>query len=176
MNRLLSARKMQRLVRFARVAEDIMTPNPVSIDHTAKVRQAAVVLSEQAISAVPVINEAGRPVGVVSRADIVRVVGGELGTARCALSCESCDNSTIMPQGIRPDQLDPRICDCPTVSDTMTPEVFSIGTDATVLQIVEKLLSENVNRLFVIDNEGTLVGVITALDVIRSLSRCTSAA
>ena len=58
----------------------------------------------------------------------------------------------------------------------MTPEVFSIGTDATVLQIVEKLLSENVNRLFVIDNEGTLVGVITALDVIRNLSRCTSTA
>jgi len=158
------------------VAEDIMTPNPVSIEQTAKVRHAASVLSERSISAVPVINGAGRPVGVISRSDIVRVAGGESNAACCPLSCEHCNNSTIVPRGIRPEELDPGMCDCPTVRDTMTPEVFSIKTDAQVLQIIEKLLSENVNRLFVVDNEGTLVGVITALDVIRSLRCCTSAA
>lgn len=171
MNRLLSVRKIQRLVRFARVAEDIMTPNPVSIDHTAKVQQAAVVLSERAISAVPVINEAGRPVGVVSRTDIVRVAGGELGTARCALSCDDCGRSAIVPRGFRPDELDSTICDCPAVCDIMTPEIFSIRTSASVVRIVEELLSKNVHRLFVVDDNGILVGVVTALDVLRSLRR-----
>lgn len=69
MNNLLNARKTQRPVRFAHVAQNIMAPNPGSIDHTAKVQQAAAVLSDRSISAVPVINEAGRPVGVISRTD-----------------------------------------------------------------------------------------------------------
>ncbi len=176
MNRVLTAHKKQRLAQFERVAEDIMTPNPVSIDHAAKVRHAASVLAERAISAVPVINRAGRPVGVISRADIVRVAGSELSNTCCPLSCEYCSSSTIVPRNVRSEELDPAMCACPTVSDTMTPEVYSIGTDTPVLQIIEKLLSENVNRLFVIDREGTLVGVVTALDVIRSLRRCTQAA
>lgn len=171
MNRLLNAHKLRRLVRFAPVAGDIMTPNPVSIDHFAKVQQGAVVLSERGISAVPVINEAGRPVGVVSRTDIVRAAGGEFGTARCALSCEDCGSSAIVPRDVHSDELDPGICDCPTVSDIMTPEVFSIGTDASVVRIVEELLSKDVHRLFVVDANGVLVGVVTALDVLRSLRR-----
>lgn len=153
-----------------------MTPSPVSIYHTAKVRYAAAVLAERSISAVPVINAAGRPVGVISRADIVRVAGIEVSNAPSALACEYCADLMIVPQGAEPAELDPGMCDCPTVNDTMTPEVFSVGKDAPLLQIIEKLLSENVNRVFVIDNEGTLVGVVTALDVIRSLHRYTTAA
>src|SRR4029078_13063578 len=100
MNRLLNARRLQLLVRFTPVAGDIMTPNPVSIDHFAKVQQGAVVLSERGLSAVPVINEAGSPVGDVSRTDIVRAAGGDFGTARCALSCEDCGSSAIVPRDI----------------------------------------------------------------------------
>jgi CBS domain-containing protein len=171
MNRLLNARQIQRLVRFARVAGDIMTPNPVSIDHTAKVQQAAIALSERGISAVPVINEAGRPVGVVSRTDIVRVAGGAAGVDSCALMCADCGSMAIVPRGIRPDELDPRTCGCPSVSDIMTPEVYSIETDAPVVRIVEELLGKNVHRLFVVDHDGVLVGVVTALDVLRSFRR-----
>jgi CBS domain-containing protein len=48
-----------------------MTPNPLSIGQNATVKEAAAFLSERGFSAAPVIDEAGRPVGVVSRADIV---------------------------------------------------------------------------------------------------------
>ena len=49
-----------------------MTPNPVSIREELTVHEAVVFLTERRISAAPVINEAGRPVGVVSEADILR--------------------------------------------------------------------------------------------------------
>jgi len=56
----------------AGTAEELMTPNPLSISESATAREAAAFLTEREISAVPVINEAGRPVGVLSRADLVR--------------------------------------------------------------------------------------------------------
>jgi predicted transcriptional regulator len=56
----------------AHIASDVMTSNPVSIREELTVHEAVVFLTERKISAAPVINQAGRPVGVVSEADILR--------------------------------------------------------------------------------------------------------
>ena len=50
-----------------------MTRHPLSINESATLREAAAFLTEKGISAAPVISEAGRPVGVLSLADIVRM-------------------------------------------------------------------------------------------------------
>jgi CBS domain-containing protein len=63
---------MNSLTLEAQTAEELMTPNPVSISEHAAIVDAASVLTNREFSALPVINEAGRPVGVVSRTDIVR--------------------------------------------------------------------------------------------------------
>ena len=59
------------LLLKARTAADLMTPNPVSLRETATAREAACFLTERGISAAPVINEAGAPVGVLSQTDLV---------------------------------------------------------------------------------------------------------
>jgi CBS domain-containing protein len=61
-----------RLILDAETAGELMTPNPVSVSEHTMIREAAVALTNREISAFPVINEAGQPVGVLSRADIVR--------------------------------------------------------------------------------------------------------
>ena len=48
-----------------------MRPNPVSIRADASVGEAVALLSDKGFSAAPVIDEGGRPVGVVSRSDIL---------------------------------------------------------------------------------------------------------
>ena len=63
---------MRSLTLEAETAQDLMTPNPVSISENASILDAASVLSNREFSALAVINDAGRPVGVVSRTDIVR--------------------------------------------------------------------------------------------------------
>lgn len=63
---------MSPLTLEAKTAEELMTPNPVSISEHAAIIDAASVLSNREFSALAVINDAGRPVGVVSRTDIVR--------------------------------------------------------------------------------------------------------
>jgi CBS domain-containing protein len=49
-----------------------MTPNPVSISEHAAILDAASILSNRQFSALAVVDDVGRPVGVVSRTDIVR--------------------------------------------------------------------------------------------------------
>ncbi len=63
---------MNSLTLEAKTAEELMTPNPVSISEHAAIIDAASILSNREFSALAVINDAGRPVGVVSRTDIVR--------------------------------------------------------------------------------------------------------
>jgi len=55
------------------------------------------------------------------------------------------------------------------VRDVMTPVVFSIRPDAPARRVIEELLILRVHRLFVIDHDGVLVGVIAMSDVLRRL-------
>lgn len=54
--------------------QELMTPNPVSVRHGISVRDAALFLDERGIGAVPVVNDAGRAVGVLSRSDVLLAV------------------------------------------------------------------------------------------------------
>src|SRR6516225_101537 len=60
-----------RVVLCAATAADLMTSNPVWIRPSANVKDAAKFLAEKRVSAAPVIDEAGRPLGVLSQSDIV---------------------------------------------------------------------------------------------------------
>jgi CBS domain-containing protein len=51
----------------------------------------------------------------------------------------------------------------------MTPVVFCVRPDASAREVVETMVDLGVRRLFVVDNSGVLVGVISALDVLRHL-------
>ena len=64
-------RRMPPLMLQARTAADLMTPNPQSLRLGATVAEAAAFLSTRGFSAAPVIDESGRPVGVVSRTDLL---------------------------------------------------------------------------------------------------------
>ena len=52
---------------------DLMTPDPVSVRHGITVREAAF-LADRGIGAAPVVNDAGRAVGVLSRSDVLLAV------------------------------------------------------------------------------------------------------
>ena len=50
----------------------------------------------------------------------------------------------------------------------MTPVVLSVAPTASVMEVVSELLAYKVHRLFVVD-DGVLIGVISAIDVLRKL-------
>src|SRR6185312_15056610 len=63
--------RVSRLVLDAVRAAEVMTPNPMSLRAEATVPEAIAWLTDKGFSAAPVIDPSGRPVGVVSRTDIL---------------------------------------------------------------------------------------------------------
>jgi CBS domain-containing protein len=55
------------------------------------------------------------------------------------------------------------------VRDLMTPILFTVNLDTPASKVVEEMLLLKVHRLFVVDDNGVLVGVITALDILRHM-------
>src|SRR5260370_36383798 len=60
-----------RLALRAETAADLMSMNPISVRRDAGVREAIALLTDRDITAAPVIDDNGRPVGVISITDIL---------------------------------------------------------------------------------------------------------
>jgi CBS domain-containing protein len=153
----------------AATAADLMSPNPVSVHEKATVREAVTFLADRGFSAAPVIDKSGRPVGVLSRLDIV--VHDRETVAYAHPSPEYYGREELITRAGEPLQSGFQVeCVDPTcVRDIMTPVVFSVTPDTPAREVIEQFRSLKVHRLFVVDHEGTLVGVISALDVVRAL-------
>jgi CBS domain-containing protein len=149
----------------ARRAADLMTPNPMSIRQSVTVSEAATFLAGRGISAAPVIDEAGRPVGVVSSTDILIHMGQ---AAMYRVGSPERD-ARPEPPALSGDRPRAEATNRSTVRDVMTPGVFCVRPETPAAKVVEKMLALKVRRLFVVDGEGALVGVISAIDVLGKL-------
>jgi predicted transcriptional regulator len=146
-------------------AEELMTPNPLSLQDTLSIREAIAFLIDRAISGAPVIDESGRPIGVLSQSDIL-VHDREKVEHIAPMEYES---GAPLPQSFRR-QFQIEKVDRTRVRDLMTPVVFSVGLHTPARKVAQQMCELNVHRLFVVDRNGILVGVISALDVLRHLN------
>jgi CBS domain-containing protein len=157
-----------RLALQADTASDLMMPNPISVRAGATVREAVAALTDRGFSAAPVIDDAGRPVGVVSRADIL-VHDREKGDRRREPAPYYEQGELTSASGERPGGSGAEEGDPTLVRDIMTPAVFSVAPDTAAAKVVAEMLALKVHRLFVVDADGVLIGVVSALDVLRHL-------
>jgi CBS-domain-containing membrane protein len=165
-NPMKATLRQPRLHLRARTAVDVMTSRPVSLFAGATIREAVAFLTDKGISAAPVIDEAGRPVGVISRADLVRYDRERLDYAPAkAPHFDPDEYFDKVPPGFQVERPD-----ATQVKDVMTPVVFSVVPSTSITNVVEEMLARRVHRLFVIDDGGVLVGVISTLDVLRKLA------
>jgi CBS domain-containing protein len=155
----------------AETAADLMRANPVSIGADATVQEAIAFLAKKGYSAAPVIDAAGRPIGVLSQSDLLIHDRQKVGQSpakpeyyeRADLTTGSGQPSrdVFRAEGVEPTR----------VRDVMTPIVFSVAPEASACKVVEDMLALMVHRLFVVDSDGVLTGVISALDVLRHLRK-----
>jgi len=158
-----------QLVLKVQKASDLMSPNPVSIRAQASVVEATALLTDRGFSAAPVIDEAGRAVGVISRTDLLVHDRERMTHLRPVPEPEQPEAREAawqnpLPWGFTVEEVDPT-----RVSDVMTPVVFSVLPDTSVAQVIEDMLGLRVHHLFVVDKDQILVGVISTLDVLRHL-------
>jgi CBS-domain-containing membrane protein len=165
---MIMAATLPRKTRLAALkrlkAANVMTPNSTSIPRTKTVRKAAEFLNDAGIETAPVTDKTGRLVGVLSSSD-VSVHCGQGPERRPGTANENYArhalNAGIYPQTQQGARL--------TVQQIMNPEVCCVESDAPIAQVIEQLVERRIRRLFVIDQDGALVGDISIFDMLRIL-------
>lgn len=129
---------MRHKQRDMRRADEIMTSDPACCGPETPLTQVARMMVENDCGCVPVIDDAGRPLGVVTDRDIAcRAVARNLDArALCAADC-------------------------------MTTPVVSVARDETVDECCELLESNQIRRVLVVDDDGACCGIVALADIAR---------
>jgi len=170
MARRMKSESPKRLLLNATTAKELMTANPISIGADDTVKEAVTFLADKGFSAAPVIDNAGRPVGVLSRSDIV-IHDRERVEYVPSLpeAYETADWAARSGESIRRGFQVEHVEQI-RVRDIMTPVVFSVGPDTSAGRVIKEMLDLRVHQMFVVDRDGVLVGIISALDVLRRIA------
>jgi CBS domain-containing protein len=152
----------------AQTASDLMAANPISLRADANVHEALALLTDKGFSAAPVIDDAGRPIGVLSRSDLLihdREKSDYLPPSPGYFYEQELHTRDGKPlEGFQVENVDPT-----TVRELMTPAVFAVRPDTPAAKVVQDMIGLHVHRLFVVDDDGILIGVISTMDVLKRL-------
>jgi CBS-domain-containing membrane protein len=145
-------------------ARDIMTREVVTIRPEASVEELAKLLEERLIGGVPVLDQNGRLVGVVTQSDLVqRSRNLELPPA---LNILDLHLFLEMPSHFKR-RLEKLLGN--RVKDVMTGNPITVAPDTPVNEIARLMTSKGVHTLPVLE-DGKLVGIVGKLDLIRGLA------
>ena len=121
--------------------EDVMAKNVVTINREATVKEAASLMDRRKCSCLVVV-QGDAAIGIATERDLVR---------------------KVLAAGVNPSKV--------LVSDVMSTPLVTIGAGSTVVEAADKMSEYLIRRLVVVDENGALVGLITAGDIARLLAR-----
>ncbi len=144
-------------------ARDIMTPDPVTVHRDLSVTEAAKLMVERRIGALPVV-ENDRLVGLVTEGDLImQDVKIEFPTYIHLL-----DGFIMYPPATARFESELKKAVGATVADVMTSEPVVVQASAPVEDIATLMVDREVSRLPVLDGEK-VVGIISKSDIVRSI-------
>lgn len=145
------------MVTISATVKDVMTTSVVAVRKDASFKEMAAMLRARRISAFPVVDDAGRVIGVVSEGDML------------VKEAVQADGSSLLAalRHLREDDKATGI----TAGDLMTAPAVTIGPDAPVEEAARLMYDRRVKRLPVVSVAGRLVGIISRVDVLAVFSR-----
>ncbi len=155
------------LPRSVRV-RDVMTASPVSVGPEDGLWEVVSVLVSSEFDSVPVTDNKGRLLGMISQEHLVEKTGLHAIPGLLAALAQGAPASTPEAGLFPPDSAGM------TAQEVMTPSGETIGEDDLLLDAVRTMTKGNLKRLPVLDTEKRLVGMLSRIDVLRLASAGTS--
>ena len=118
-------------------AKNVMTSNPACCNPSTRVREAANLMVKNDCGEIPVVDDSGTLVGVITDRDIA---------SRCVADGKSSDTS---------------------VEDVMTSSPITVTPDTSVDDCRSKMEDNKVRRLPVVDESGKCCGIVSQADIAR---------
>ena len=139
---------------------DVMTRNAVTVSPDRPLGEVARTMIERDIRAIPVVDEGGALVGIVTHRELLRhLLPGFV--QRATTGSFRAPTRTEIAKGVS----DPR--ELP-VRDVMSRSVLSVSEDQTLSDVATLMNSKDVDR-FPVTHEGAVVGFLTRADLVRKL-------
>jgi len=145
-------------------ARDVMTTAVVSVRLDTPTREVAKLLSDKGISAVPVLDTAGAPLGMISEGDLI-------GRDDAAREARRDWWLTLLAEG---EELNPQFLatlHAPerTARDVMVGPVITVDEDTKISDIAKSLTVHRIKRVPVV-RDGRVVGIVSRADLVRALA------
>jgi CBS domain-containing protein len=153
-------------VEMKKKVEEIMTKEVITAKENDTLLEVASVLKENKIAGVPVLNEQEEVVGVVSEADVLKLLENfhwytSIFTAH--------DLMHVFGEDLHDIQQDIEKASKMKVKDVMSKNPRTIPPDTLIDDAAQIMHSTGFNRLPVVDEKGKLVGIVARADIISSL-------
>ena len=137
---------------------DVMTPDVVTASEDALVGEIVGKMATHRVSGLPIVEDGGRLVGVVSQADLLprlaatRPAGGRTRRGRRAAKAAATSARQLM-----------------------TAPALTIGADEPLSAAARKMQLKKVKRLLVTGDDGQLLGIVSRADLLRLYARADAA-
>jgi CBS domain-containing protein len=130
------------LLEHVKVGE-VMSHDVVCAEESLDAHQLAELLVRHRFGGLPVVDAEGRPLGIVSKTDLLREAHETLGWSP--------------PKG--------------PVSELMTQSAFGLPEQASLAQAAALMAFEHIHRAPILSDDGKVVGIVTPMDIARWLAQ-----
>lgn len=154
------AAALARLAKTSK-AKDIMTKPVYTIGLKADLQEIAALMARRAISGAPVVDDAGKVVGVISEKDIFLKLGAE----------QTGSFMEVVASWLKTKQCAWQAFCGLTASDLMSTPAITARADILAEEISDIFTLNQVNRLPIIDADGKPIGIVTRNDLVKSICR-----
>jgi predicted transcriptional regulator len=138
---------------------DVMNGEVAALAEDLTMTEAAKLLVDQMVSGAPVVDKLGRCVGVLTATDFLHY---------------DMPQRDEPPSGAGPasGKALPAVASCAAdtqVAAWMARAVETIRTDDSILSAARRMCGSHIHRLFVVDDEGKPIGVVSTLDLVSAM-------
>ena len=144
-------------------AKDVMVTKVLTVGPQVSVREVAKILLSNRISALPVVDEQGELIGIISEGDLARRVKLDTNYRR-SWWLEMFSGKS--KQDLAKEYLKSRGC---KVRDVMTKKVITAKPTATLRDIAALLEKSRIKRVPIVD-KGKVIGIVSRANLIQALA------
>ncbi|HYW19597.1 MAG TPA: CBS domain-containing protein [Nodularia sp. (in: cyanobacteria)] len=150
---------------MSKTVTDVMSRDPIVVRKETPLKEAIQILAEKRISGIPVVDDVGKLVGIISETDLMWQETGVTPPAYIMFL-----DSVIYLQNPGTYERELHKALGQTVGEVMSHNPVTISPGKTVKEAAQLMHDRSVHRLPVIDSASQVVGILTRGDIVRAMA------
>jgi CBS domain-containing protein len=149
---------------MSKTVADVMSRDLITVKPQTPIKEAIQILAERNISGLPVVDDAGKLVGVLSETDLLWQETG----VEPPLYIMFLDSVIYLENPARHDQELHKALG-QTVGEVMSTNPVTVKPDQPLRKAAKLMQEKSIRRLAVTDEEDKVIGILTTGDIVRAM-------